>query len=274
MALCAWLHARGFSALVGGSLAAPDVHFVSVAQAAPEPQRATSADPILARNPFDSATGPLIGDRPGSAASPASADFDGTALRPCEGVRAVSIVTFADPGWSFVVLDVKGERDPVVRRRGADVLAIARDRVLLDRDGTRCVARIFAPQPPPKGSVASPQNAPRAGIARAGDGAFVVDRSVRDALVEGAGDLMRSVAVRPEKRGDDVVGLRITMLQPGTPLDALGVHAGDVLLAMNGIRLDAPDRMLEAYARARTEPHLRLDVLRDGREFQLDYDVR
>lgn len=270
LALCGWLHARGFNALVGGSLAAPDVHFVSVAQAAPEPQRPTSADPILARNAFDSETGPLIGDR---AASPASsADFDGTAVRPCEGLRVVSIVAFADPGWSFVVLDVQGERDPLVLRRGGEVLAIAHDRVLLDRGGSRCVARMFArpPQPP----VAASQGALRAGIARIGDGSFVVDRSVRDALIDGAADLMRSVAVRPEKKGDDVIGLRIASLQPGTPLDALGVHGGDVLLSMNGIRLDAPDRMLEAYARARTEPHLRLDVMRDGREFQLDYDVR
>ena len=85
---------------------------------------------------------------------------------------------------------------------------------------------------------------------------------------------MHSVSVHPEKKGDDVIGLRIALLKPGTALDALGVRSGDVLLSMNGIPLTAPDRMLEAYARARTEPRLRLVVSRDDRQFQLDYEVR
>jgi general secretion pathway protein C len=85
---------------------------------------------------------------------------------------------------------------------------------------------------------------------------------------------MHSVSVRPEKKGDEVVGLRIATLKPGTPLDALGIRSGDVLLSMNDIPLNAPDRMLEAYARARTEPRLRLVVLREDRQLQLDYEVR
>jgi general secretion pathway protein C len=266
LALCAWLHARGFSALVGGNLAAPRLHAVTEAQAANEPIPPRSADPILARNPFDSVTGPLLGSLP---VPPPEADA--VAITSCDGVRVVSIVAADDPDWSLVVLDVRGEREPILRRRGGEVLAIAPDRVLLERDGTPCVARIFAPvdaAPPP-----SPAAVAR-GIVRTGTDAFVLDRSARDALIDGAGDLMRSVAVRPEKQGDDIVGLRIATLKPGTPLDALGVRAGDVLQSLDGIPLTSPDRMLQAYARVRTEERVRVVVLRDGRQLQLDYQVR
>jgi general secretion pathway protein C len=111
-------------------------------------------------------------------------------------------------------------------------------------------------------------------IVRTGAGSFALDRNARDALIDGAGDLMRSVAVRPEKQGDDVIGLRIATLQPGTALDALGVHAGDVLLSLDGISLTSPDRMLQAYARVRTEERVHVVVLRDGRPLDLDYVVR
>jgi general secretion pathway protein C len=266
LALCAWLHARGFAALVGGGFATPPLHVETEALAAPEPLRSRSADPILARNPFDSVTGPLLGAPPAS-----SADVTTPGIAACDGVRVESIVAADDPDWSFVVLDVRGEREPLLRRRGAEVLAIAPDRVLLQRDGTPCVARMFAsPGAAPPPSLAAVSR----GIVRTGADSFALDRSARDALVDGAGDLMRSVAVRPEKQGDDVVGLRIATLKPGTPLDALGVRAGDVLVSLDGIALTSPDRMLQAYARVRTEERVRVVVLRDGRQLQLDYQVR
>jgi len=270
LATCAWLHARGVSALVGGRLAVPELHLVRVAQAAVEPQAPRSADPILARNPFDSLTGSLLG---GPAAPDGGAGVDDVV--PCDDVRVVSIVTFADPEWSFVMLDVRGERgerESVLRRRGDLVAAIDSDRVLLDRAGRVCVARMFA-----RAQVAPPLPGPgpaaARGVVRTGPGSFVLDRAARDALIEGAADLAGKVNVRPEKVGDDVIGLRIG-LKPGTALDALGVRAGDVLESLDGIPLTAPDRMLQAYARVRAEDHVRIVLLRDGHEHQIDYDVR
>jgi general secretion pathway protein C len=267
LATCAWLHARGFAALVGGRLAVPELHVVSVAQAAAEPPAPRSADPILARNPFDSVTGPLLG---GPEASDPAAETQ--VVAPCDDVRVVSIVAFADPEWSFAMLDVRGEHEPLLRRRGDLVAEIAVDRVLVDRSGRRCVARIFSPPsttaPPPSASGGA------RGIVRTGPGSFVLDRSARDALIEGGADLTKYAAVRAEKNGDDVIGLKITALKPGTALDALGVRAGDVLESLDGIPLTAPDRMLQAYARARAEEHVRIVLLRDGHEQQIDYEVR
>jgi general secretion pathway protein C len=267
LALCAWLQARGFAALVGGGLADPGLHVLPEAQAAPEPMSPRTADPILARNPFDSVTGPLL-DVP--AAAPADPGTPETAA--CDGVRVVAVVASVDPDWSLVMLDLRGEREPILRRRGGEILAIGVDRVLLERKGKPCVARIFAPLG--AGPPAPPAAADARGIVRTGPDSFALDRSARDALIDGAGDLMRSVAVRPEKQGDDVVGLRITTLKPGTPLDALGVRAGDVLVSLDGIPLTSPDRMLEAYARIRTAMRVSAVVLRDGRQRQLDFEVR
>jgi general secretion pathway protein C len=272
LGVCAWLHARGFSALLGAGLATPALDPVPAAQAAVEPPRAPSADVILARNPFDSVTGPLIEPPvpgpPGAGAEPS----DG----PCEGVRVASIVASTDPDWSLVMLEVRGERGPILRRRGGDILAIGLDRVLLERDGKRCVARIFssAAGTAASASAATPPPASARGVQRTGPGSFVIDRGARDALIDGATDLMHAVAVRPEKVGDDVIGLRLAVLRPGTPLEALGVRAGDVLQSLNDIPLTSPDRMLEAYARVRTADHVRVVLLREGRQLQLDYDVR
>jgi general secretion pathway protein C len=269
LALCAWLQARGVAAVIGGGLAAPAVRGLPDAPAALDPAPPRTADPILARNPFDSVTGPLVGAPPAPPPEPS-----GETAAACDGVRVVSIVAADDPDWSLVELELRGEREPILRRRGADVLSIRPERVLLRRDGALCVASLF---PPPGGAQAKPPPAPAAaarGIVPNGPGSFLLDRAARDALIDGAAGLMPSVAVRPEKQGDDVVGLRIATLKPGTALDALGIRAGDVLGSLDGIPLTSPDRMLQAYARVRTEERVRVVVLRDGRPIQLDYQVR
>jgi general secretion pathway protein C len=273
---CAWLQAGAFNALVAAGLASSPPPAPRSAQAAaretPSPAD-RSADAILARNPFDSKTGPL---GPPSAA-PGSNDDAAGAPGPatCDDVRLAVIVQADDPDDSMAMLEVRGEREPILRRQGGEIVRIGWDRVVLDRGGSRCTALLFAPpradatgQPPP----AKPAGAN--GIERTGASSFAVDRAARDALFESGADLMRAVSVRPEKRGDQVVGMRIVALKPGTPLDALGVRAGDVLESVDGMSLGSPESLLGVLARLHTAEHVRLTLLRDGHESQVDYDVR
>jgi general secretion pathway protein C len=264
LALCAWLHARGVGALVGSTLASPALHVLPDAAPGPAAEAPRSADPILARNPFDSTTGSLLG------VPPVVTPPDG-GLRACEGVRVASIVASTDPDWSFAMLELRGEHEPVLRRRGGEVIGIGVDRVVLDRDGRRCVARIFPSSGP--GDARTPASASR-GIVRTGPGEYAIDRGTRDALVDGAADLMRAVMVAPEKKGDEVVGLRVVSLRPGTPLDALGLRAGDVIVSAAGIPFNSPEHMLEACGRLRTQEHIRVELVRGGAPAQLDFDVR
>jgi general secretion pathway protein C len=269
LALCAWLHARGVGALMGERLGAPEIHVVTPAWAAPPPPAERSADPILARNAFDSVTGPLIG-RPAPSGDPGEPP-GAAGAPPCEGVRVAAVVADGDPDWSLAMLEIQGRRGPVLRKRGGEVVAIGVGGVLLERGGKRCVARLFTP------AVAAGPPAPAAsfpGIAVKGPGEVVLDRAARDALIDGATELMRVVRVRPEKVGDEVVGIRLDVLKPGSALDALGLRTGDVLTSVDGVPLTSPDRLLEAYARLRTASHVRLNILRDSAPRQLDYDVR
>jgi general secretion pathway protein C len=274
LALSAWLHARGVSALVGAGLQVPHVPPAAGPPAVPPAPPPRSADPILARNAFDSTTGPLL--PPGDpSASPAPAPPQAEA--ECADVRVLAISAAADPAWSLALIGVKGEREPRLRAPGGDVLAIAPTAVEMMRDGAPCVARMFRgagqastpPPPPPPSPAASVR-----GVVSTGPGSYAVDRGARDAIIDGAADWMKSVAVRPEKNGDEVVGLRIATLRPGTALDALGVRAGDVVQAVDRVPLTSPEKMLEALGRARTAEHLSVVLLRDGKPVQLDFDVR
>ena len=273
LALSAWLHARGISALVGERLGVPGASTHALPPAAPASGPAPrSADVILARNPFDSTTGSLLPgpdqpDQPGQSAPSAPAP---TGLSGCADVHVLAIAADDDPARSLALLRLDSEREPQLRGVGGDVVTIDPMGVLLERSGVRCVAWIFSRAAP----AAAPVPAPHGGVASLGPTSYAVDRGTRDALLDGAGDWMKSVSVRPEKVGDDLVGIRVVSVKAGSPLEGLGIRSGDVLQTVNGFPLTTPEKLLEALARLRTADHLALALQRGGQGLQVDYDVR
>ncbi len=269
LALCAWLHARGISALMGERIGVPGVAYAMQPPPAVASSAERSADVILARNPFDSTTGSLLPD-PGGSVSASPSPSGG--LSGCADVHVLAIAAEEDPARSLALLRIDSEREPQLRGVGGDVVTIDPMGVLLERSGVRCVAWIFS-RVLPLPVAAAPAPAPHTGIAATGPSSFAVDRATRDALLDGAGDWMKTVTIRPEKVGDDMVGIRVVALKSGSPLEALGIRAGDVLQSVNGFPLTTPDKLLEALARLHTADHLSLAVQRGGHGLQIDYDV-
>jgi general secretion pathway protein C len=79
-------------------------------------RRAVSAEPILARNPFDSITGSLVRVALSEQAPP-PVGADPLEAPPCTKIRAVVIAAFEDPETSVAALEVEGS-EAVLRRRG------------------------------------------------------------------------------------------------------------------------------------------------------------
>lgn len=267
LALSAWLHARGISALLGEQLAVPQVTPHLSAQAPPVPVSPRSADIILARNAFDSTTGPLGIDAP--------QDAPLLGIPGCAGVEVVAIAAAAPPSPSLSLIRFDGEPEPLLRGVGGEIVSIDADGVVLDRGGATCAARMFHPVSPRGANPLPPvAKSGHAGVAALGPSAFAVDRAARDGILDGAADWMKTVSVRPEKVGDDVVGLRVVGIAAGSPVEGLGIHAGDVLRSVNRVPLTTTEKMLEALGHLRTDERISVVLMRGGREVQVDYDVR
>lgn len=259
----------------------------------PEPEpRATSAAPILARNPFDSVTGPLDRAPPPPEVEAMIPVADPYQDPECDAVRALLVVASDDPRWSFAALAAAGQ-PARLRREGDEVAgrtvhAIAWDRVWLTGEGTRCQARIGSKVavPPPKakpparrpGAAKPPRGALPPAIAskiRAiSEREFEVDRSVVDHVLENQADLMRSARVRPVKQDGKVAALQLLRVQPGSLLGTLGLKTGDRLRSINGFDLTDPQKALEAYARLRSANDLVIAVQRGGKDMTIDIHLR
>jgi len=197
------------------------------------------AEPILARNAFDSVTGPLnkkpldeVTDKP-----PTLDLSDPLGAVACEGIRAAIITESHDPNWSIAALAGTGETSPKMRRigdevNGKQVVYIGfnpREQspsVWLALGATLCQVLLFPraapPVPPAAEGAAAPgaePQAPRgpAKIPRRYCGQDQENQRHRVSCGSRSGgqgsenqaELMRSARIIPETKDGQVVGVRL-----------------------------------------------------------------
>jgi general secretion pathway protein C len=303
-AVAALLDAQGIMHVVGASLI-PDDKQLALAPllagmapaAGTASPHATSAEPILSRNPFDSVTGPLNLPPPVDNAdtTPAPDLSDPFHAPECDGVRVLIITASADPDWSFAALELQQDRGKsFLRRRGGEIGGktvnfVGWDRVWLTSGNQLCQAQMFkppgsaeagaaaAPVPPPAAMAggASPVGTEiTKGIQKVGPTEFNVDRGVVDKILENQADLMRQARIVPEQENGKIVGIRLFGVRPDTLLGTLGMENGDRLEKINGFDMTSPEKALEAYARLRTADHLTVSVNRRGQPLNLDFNIK
>ena len=302
LAFAAYFQASGIGEMVASS--------VGQAPAAEAPVLATptfsedrrSGEPILARNPFDSVTGPLDGSDMALPEAPRlhQSDVSGDPSLDdptCDFGRVVLIADSDDAEWSFAAIDLGGSSK--LRRVGDDVQghtleAMAWDRVWLKSSTARCQMKMGdksnaapAPKPAPRAGTADPRRHIRSGpgsdklpdelaskIQKVSDTEFNVERAVVDAILEQQAELMRRTRVRPIKNGDKTTGIGVSRIGAGSLLDTLGLKNGDEIRTINGFELTDPQKALEAYGRLRTADHLTVQVVRGGAPTSIEFNIK
>lgn len=305
LALAAFWNAQAVSQLVGIGIA------VDAAQLAQAPKASSrrapaassahvpSADPILARNPFDHVTGPLVApptvavDENGVPAPEIGAG-DPWSAPTCDGVDVSVISASGDTDWSFASLSGSDKKSHLVRRggevAGKKVYFIGWDRLWLSSAEGLCQAQLFAKKAPaPKAVAKTPAPATsrptrrgakpldpelRKGIQAVSATEFNIDRSVVDRILENQSELMRQAKIIPVQENGRTVGVRLLGIRPDALLGVLGMKNNDRLQTINGFEVANPEKALEAYARLRTADKLTIQINRGGKNMNLDYNIR
>ncbi|RMG99041.1 MAG: hypothetical protein D6705_04430 [Deltaproteobacteria bacterium] len=96
----------------------------------------------------------------------------------------------------------------------------------------------------------------------------VVYRSELDrATARGPAYLLRQLGPEPHRIDGRFVGYRITRLfpdEPGLCSDPCDLHEGDVIVAVNGVRIERPEHLATLFEQLPSMTELRVDRLREG----------
>ncbi len=302
VALAALFQAAGVGKLIGAVVSdgAPAATTKSTKAHSLDRKDASGA-PILARNVFDSKTGPLDGTKAAPSATAEAEAPEPTVLGDysedapsCGFGRVMLISASEDPAWSFAAIQ---EGATTQLRRSGDTVgghtlrAFSYNRVWLDDGSKQCQLKLgdkgqgAAPTTrasgegeatPPRrggrGSTLPPELAAK--IHKVSDTEFNIERSVVDEILENQAELMRSARVVPDKQGDKVLGVRLFGVRTGSLLHTLGLKNGDRLEAINGFDMSDPQKALEAYGRLRTADALKVKISRGNAPMTIDFNIQ
>lgn len=299
----AFFQANGLGQLIAAALG-------STAPASPahtprarlQPPKRKSALPILARNAFDSETGPLDGSstkipelKPNSETAPENetAGERSEKAPKCDFGRVVMISASDDPAWSFAAIsDNQGKTK--LRRLGDEVaghklLDVGWNRVWLDNSGAEC-QMLLGDRSSTTATVGPKKSARRrrrkrkrgrgisaemaSKIHKVSETEYNVERSVVNEILQNQAQLMRSARIAPERRGGKIVGIRLFGIRSESLLHTLGIRSGDRLESINGFEMTDPQKALEAYGRLQTASNLKVRVNRKGKPTTIEFNIQ
>lgn len=110
-------------------------------------------------------------------------------------------------------------------------------------------------------------------IVRVDDTHSVVPRATADAILGDPLKYSKGARIVPSVRNGQPDGLKLYAIRPSSVFRKVGFENGDMLRAVNGMRITTVDTMLEVYAKVRDANELRLEVLRRGRPVVLTVEI-
>lgn len=109
-------------------------------------------------------------------------------------------------------------------------------------------------------------------ISRDGD-IFVTDQTTVYNCLRRIGGIMNNVRVSPHFIDGEKAGIRIARLTPAGVLKEVGLKEGDVIKSINGLKLNTPYQIFNAYRRLRDQEELKVDVIRSNQPQVLTYKI-
>jgi hypothetical protein len=106
-----------------------------------------------------------------------------------------------------------------------------------------------------------------------------VQKDAVDRYLANLPDFLSSALATPRYRSGDggpptIDGFGISQITPGGAVDALGLEDGDVLLELNGERLDSLATVLRLFGQVQATTHATLTVLRHGQPITITFRTR
>jgi general secretion pathway protein C len=292
IALSAYFQARGITHLLAATRpSSTEPQAQQRAQPAPTtPLRArASAAAILARNAFDSITGPLRRSSTPSVPPLVRHDVDPLFAPACSKPHVLIISEASDPRWSLAAFRVTDSNRTELHRMGEQVMGqriefigfnpvVRSPAVWLSSPENLCQALLF-----PRGTAAAKADSgtvqsadsPATGnagvpntiaskIRKLSDTEYEIERSAIDQIIDNQLELTRNLRLIPEAKDGKVIGIRVFGIRPGSLPALLGLQNSDLLESINGYSMANPEDALQAYTQLRRASALDVRLQRHG----------
>ena len=152
--------------------------------------------------------------------------------------------------------------------QGATVKRILRGKVVL-RVNDKDEILTMKEEPASRGEPESPKE-PKAER----EATVMVKRSEVDESLKDVHQLLSQVRIRPHFTDGVADGLAVSNIKPGSIFARMGLQNGDIVQGLDGRNIQTPDDVMEVYQRLKSGSRVTVQVMRDGEEKIINYQIR
>lgn len=154
--------------------------------------------------------------------------------------------------------------------KNAEIVTILRGKVVLRQEGKDQILEMKSSEGQAKvgtASAASPGS-------RGSGNAVTVGRSDITNSLKNINKLLTQVRIRPYLRNGKADGFVLTYISSDSIFSRLGLHRGDIIKRLNGEPIRTPEDAFSFYKTLESGSTLSMDIVRNGQERTIDYEIQ
>ncbi len=158
---------------------------------------------------------------------------------------------------------------------GGNIETIDRNTVvILFSDGSRQTLTLYEENIPQRINPASPPpSSTDKGITDLGDNRWAIDPMVANNARENIGELLKSTRMEPRIVNGATSGFAVKMIRPQSLLAKMGIRRGDVIMQINDVTLDSPEKALQIFQLLREARKISVSLERNGTPDTFQYEI-
>lgn len=106
-----------------------------------------------------------------------------------------------------------------------------------------------------------------------GENRWVIPRETAEKARGNLNELLKQARMEPNIVAGRTEGFVVRMIRPKSLLDVLGIQRGDILMQINGMPLDGPEKALQIFQQLREARHISIGLTRNGTPLNFEYQV-
>jgi general secretion pathway protein C len=111
------------------------------------------------------------------------------------------------------------------------------------------------------------------GVREVGENRWMISKSTIESVRENFADQLRLAQMQPRTVNGKTDGFLVQRINPRSLLTKLGVQRGDVIMDVNGIKLDSPEKALQVFQQLREARQISVAVERNGQPMSFAYEI-
>ena len=112
---------------------------------------------------------------------------------------------------------------------------------------------------------------PKKGIVSAGENRWQISRTVAEQARANFSKLLQSARMIPQVKNGQTIGFKLVEMEKGSLVEQVGLRVGDLLVEINQVPLNSPEKALQIFQQIREANNLSLGLVRNGKRETFEY---